>query len=244
MPLSAPRHSILPLPDTLPEDTALLLEPFAAAMRIEDLCVSPRYDRIAVLGTGRLGQLAVAAYAVLRRQTGLDVQVTALTRHRGLADLARELGADESTLFEGEGEDLPSAAWDLVIDTTGSPAGLDLALRLAAKEVHEKSTHGRPVAGLQHMTELVVDELNLQPMPTRPAEWNRHIPRQSFGTRPKLMWTARQDPPPGLANRVDLVVQREPGVPLEHLQTFDFAVADTLSMVDRLIRPHADREAS
>src|SRR5262249_25574864 len=53
---------------------------------------------------------------------------------------------------------------EIVIDTTGNPAAFELALELAIREVHVKSTHGRPAIGLRQPTAFVVDELSLVPL--------------------------------------------------------------------------------
>jgi threonine dehydrogenase-like Zn-dependent dehydrogenase len=157
----APVHACLPVPDELPDDTAVLAEPFAAALHAVR-CLAPRDgDRIAVLGPRRLGMLVIAALAAVRAAEGLRCTVVALARDERLLRLARQLGADEG--FDvGHGE--PPATFDVVVDTTGSPAGLETAVRLARREVHLKSTHGRRAAGLDHLTEFVVDELRLESM--------------------------------------------------------------------------------
>ena len=45
------------------------------------------------------------------------------------------------------------------------------AVRLARREVHLKSTHGRPSAGLAKLTAFVVDELGLARLPSDAAGW-------------------------------------------------------------------------
>ena len=88
---------------------------------------------------------------------------------------------------------------DVVIDTTGSPAGLELAVRLARHEVHLKSTHGQQAARLAHLTELVVDELAL-------AEWRGLESAPADVERPRIAWLVEEPPPAGLEERAELVV--------------------------------------
>jgi hypothetical protein len=64
-----------------------------------------------------------------------------------------------------------------VIDTTGNPNAFDLALRLARREVHLKSTHGRPAGGVPHLTEFVVDELRLERQGESSDEESGNAPR-------------------------------------------------------------------
>ena len=120
-------------------------------------------------------------------------------------------------------------AFDVVVDTTGHPAGLERALRLARREVHLKSTHGQPSAGVRHLTELVVDELSLAPLPARAAV-------------PRVAWLGAASPEPGLVGDADLAVG-EPaalvsrfasGAGLPHA---DAAVVDSVEGFERAVRP-------
>ncbi len=49
--------------------------------------------------------------------------------------------------------------FDVVFDTSGSAAGFALAVEAAQHVVHLKSTHGKPVMSLSHLTSMVVDEV-------------------------------------------------------------------------------------
>lgn len=160
--LLAPTNAILPLPDIIPDDAAVLVEPLAAALHAVDRIVPQSGETIAVLGPRRLGMLVVAALAARRKELNADYRILALARHTHLLALAERFGAEESRFIAGAGEGLGDEIADVVIDTTGSPAGFELALRLARREVHLKSTHGRPAGGVEHLTEFVVDELKLE----------------------------------------------------------------------------------
>lgn len=154
----APVDACLPVPDELPDDVAVLVEPFAAALHAVTTVAPRSGERVAVLGPRRLGMLVVAALAAKRG----DYAVEAVVRDPALAELARQFGAERCHVLAGEGDDEALAqAFDVVIDTTGSPAGLERAVRLARREVHLKSTHGQLAAGVRHLTELVVDELSI-----------------------------------------------------------------------------------
>jgi threonine dehydrogenase-like Zn-dependent dehydrogenase len=162
----APSGAVLPVPDELPDDTAVLVEPFAAALRAVERTPPRAGDRIAVLGPRRLGLLVVAALDGVRRRDGIDCELVAVVRREALGEAAREVGADAVAVVAGDhGAGLADGSFDVVFDTTGSPSGLETALRLARREVHLKSTHGRPAGGLTDPTAFVVDELTLAAAP-------------------------------------------------------------------------------
>lgn len=153
----APEGAILPVPDEIDDETAILLEPFAAALHAVDRSGARGAEDIVVLGPRRLGMLLIAALAARRREGLVAGRIRALVRRPELGELALELGADR---FDLVGRDRPAAA-DLVFDTSGNPEALGLALDLARRELHLKSTHGRGAGGLEGLTALVVDELEL-----------------------------------------------------------------------------------
>lgn len=52
-------------------------------------------------------------------------------------------------------------AFDLVFDTTGSISGLETSIHLTQNEIHRKTTNGQASLGIAHLTELVVDEISI-----------------------------------------------------------------------------------
>ncbi len=157
----APVRAVHAVPDALPDDTATLVEPFAAALHAAGRADWRAGDRVAVLGPRRLGMLLLAALAAERVRRGIDVEIVACVRREGLGPLARAMGADEVLLLEGDAP-LPEGFADVVFDTTGTAEGFARALPGARRELHLKSTHGRPAGGLTHLTEAVVDELRFE----------------------------------------------------------------------------------
>jgi threonine dehydrogenase-like Zn-dependent dehydrogenase len=153
----APVRAVLPLPSSVSPATATFVEPFAAALHAVRVVTRVPRRRIAVLGPRRLGALVIAALAAWRRRSGATYEILALARRPTLRALALALGADAAVDPDGLGD----GAADVVVDTTGDPAGLVRALQLATAEVHLKTTCGAPAAGLAHATAMVVDEVAL-----------------------------------------------------------------------------------
>jgi threonine dehydrogenase-like Zn-dependent dehydrogenase len=256
----APVGAVIEIPDALPTASAVLIEPFAAALHAVERVAPRPGDRIAVLGPRRLGLLVVAALAAHRHAQGVDFQIVAISRHASLLTLAESLGADTSvqlTRHAGEREDdeaMRAGRADVVIDTTGSAEGVLVALRLAEREVHLKSTHGQPSAGLAHLTELVVDEISLGPLPetaqagrTRLDSLARPIGRE----RATVGWLSQSDPPAWLDAHAELRRSRSAQALLRQLESdardglgrADVVVVDDAEQVDEALRPFADREA-
>jgi threonine dehydrogenase-like Zn-dependent dehydrogenase len=159
----APIEAIVEVPQAVSPLVAALTEPFAAALQGVDATRPREGERVAVLGPRRLGSLVIAALHGYRIDSGVSFQISALVRHRQLLDLAGALGADEQVLLGEQPIESLYKQYDIVFDTTGAPAGFELALRLARRVVHLKSTNGRTIMGLQRLTDMVVDEIALLP---------------------------------------------------------------------------------
>lgn len=160
----APVHAVLRLPAAVPPLAASFVEPFAAAWHAVGVIAPRPGDRILVLGPGRLGSLVVAALAAWRSRRGMNLEILAAARSAASRDRARRVGADQTFTPE------QAPACDVVVEATGSAAAADLALGLARRELHLKSTTGQQSLGLRHLTALVVDELSIAPAPPAPAE--------------------------------------------------------------------------
>ncbi len=148
--LTLPTENLHAVPGTVADSVAVFAEPLAAAYEILESCpISPK-TRSLVLGDGRLGQLCAAVLAragsaplVCGRHTS---KLERLAR-RGFEVTDRPLRLREK--------------FDLVVEATGSPAGLETALGLAAPRgtVVLKSTyHGRASIALAGA---VIDEIRI-----------------------------------------------------------------------------------
>ncbi len=249
----APKNSCIAVPDSVPDSAAVLVEPFAAALHAVHTIRPSTGERIAVLGPRRLGMLVVAALAGVRDERvrhGGGFAIAALVRDPALLQLAREFGATEARLTTGA--DAPTAqSYDVVVDTTGNPDGLDLAVALARREVHLKSTHGRPASGLARLTELVVDELAIASFPKEePPAGQAPWDRLRTGPRPRVAWLCDAAPPKWLAARAEVLHGSVAEIAAccdamtDGLPRADVAVADSPERVDLAIRPLPGREAS
>lgn len=150
--LSLPAINLHAVPEAVSDEAAVLVEPLAAACRVlEQVTVTPA-ARCAVVGPGRLGLLV----ALVLRSTGASVTVAGRGETR-LA-LARSLGFEA---LDGEGAAKRARQFDVVVDSTGQPAGLAIAKALVRPRgtiVMKSTFHGEAPLALAPM---VVDEITL-----------------------------------------------------------------------------------
>lgn len=148
--LTLPARNLHHVPAEIDDQSAVFVEPVAAACRIlEQIEIKPGM-RVAVLGDGRLGLLIAQ---VLRSATG---DVTVLGRHDEKLAIAGALG-----LIATRTADAGRTRYDIVVEATGRAAGLRDALSLAEPRgvVVLKSTfHGLVEASTWPA---VVDEITL-----------------------------------------------------------------------------------
>nr|CAX83905.1 Zinc-containing alcohol dehydrogenase superfamily protein [uncultured bacterium] len=150
--LILPLANLHPLPDLIPDEAAVFIEPLAAALAItRDWPVSPA-ERIAVTGDGKLGLLVAQVLGL----TGCDVVV--IGRHAKNWGVLEKRGIP--ALLEPDAESL-SGAMDRVVECSGSPTGLRLAQRLVRPkgQIILKST--LPQALPFDFAALTVDEITL-----------------------------------------------------------------------------------
>ncbi len=115
---SLPEQNLHRVPDTVPDDAAVFVEPLAAAFRIlEQIDVTGK--RVFILGDGRLGQLCAQ---VLARETN---RLMLIGKHESKLQCARDCGID--VIHRSEQTDQRVA--DVVVDCTGSPTGIQDAFR-------------------------------------------------------------------------------------------------------------------
>ncbi len=146
-----PEANLYEVPDSVPDESAVFVEPLAAAVEItEQIAVRPTH-KVIVLGDGKLGLLVAA---VLRLN---GCRVLLMGKHPEKLDIARKWGMDAALAGEAQPEGLA----DIVVECTGSPSGFAIARRLVRPRgtIVLKSTFAGDL-GFNAST-LVVDEITL-----------------------------------------------------------------------------------
>ena len=147
--LRLPDENLLPVPDSIPDETAVFTEPLAAAYEIFEQLHIARDHPVVVLGDGRLGALIALA---LKREGYLPV--VAGHHHEKLARLA-SLGLSASLE-----QDLKER-FDYVVDCTGHGDGLRRATELVKPRgtIVLKSTAAAGAA--LNLAPLVINEITV-----------------------------------------------------------------------------------
>lgn len=138
------------VPDSIPDDHAVFVEPLAAALQIlECEPISPN-AAVVLVGAGKLGLLCAQVLSL----TGIHVKV--VVRRPQVAGLLLKWGIEPV-----QADELPRNLADVVVDCTGTREGFETALNLVRPRgtIHLKSTYsGLPQANL---TRVVVDEIRV-----------------------------------------------------------------------------------
>ena len=129
----APEHVLVPVPPGMPSTTAVLAQPLAVAVHAVNLSGLAAGNRALVIGSGAIGSLTVAACAA--RQ--LDVLVAVDINPDQLA-MAAALGASATYLADADlparlAAAVPDGSFDVVIETSGTAAGLAMAAALVER---------------------------------------------------------------------------------------------------------------
>jgi threonine dehydrogenase-like Zn-dependent dehydrogenase len=146
-----PEVNLHAVPETLSDDDAVFVEPVAAACRIPQQIELRGSERVTILGDGRLGNLCAQ---VLKYR---GCQVTVVGKHDFKLNILRALGIDAILLENVR----PERSSDIVVDCTGSPSGLPLALQLVRPcgTIVQKTTVAAETT--MHMAPIVIDEIRL-----------------------------------------------------------------------------------
>jgi alcohol dehydrogenase len=149
--LTLPERNLHVLPDGIPLERAVFTEPLAAACEILDQVAIPPGETVAVLGDGKLGLLI----AMVLNAHGAKVHL--FGRHAEKLRIAAATGV-VTELASGE---LPTAAYDWVVEASGNPEGLRTAAAMARPRgtVILKSTIHGEVA--MDIAPIIVNEITL-----------------------------------------------------------------------------------
>lgn len=170
--LVAHASQLHPVPDSLPDEIAVLIEPLACAVHTARRVPINPGASVLVIGAGTVGLLTLLA---LRKLTAAG-EVHVIAKHRHQADRARELGATQvigaectaralrrstgALLVEPEvGDGYLLGGVDMAFECTGGSAGLNTALR-SLRAGGTVVASGMPAGGVD-LTPLWCRELHL-----------------------------------------------------------------------------------
>lgn len=155
--LTLPIANLHPVPDGVPDETAVFTEPLAAALEIQEQVEVGPDHRALVVGDGKLGQLIARSLALAA------CDLTVLGRHERKLRLLEKLGI--VTAEAEPGATLPAGldpgSFDLAVECTGSPSGF-VAARAALRPrgtLVLKSTYSGELTF--DASSIVVDEITL-----------------------------------------------------------------------------------
>jgi threonine dehydrogenase-like Zn-dependent dehydrogenase len=142
--IAVPARNLHEVPASISDEEAVFAEPLAAAIQVlRQVKIGPT-DKVVVLGDGRLGQLVARVLKPLVRRPLL------VGRHAGKLETAEKAGVQAVA----EKDYVPAAQADVVVEATGNPKGLELAMRA----VRPRGTI------VLKSTVAVPDSLNLAPL--------------------------------------------------------------------------------
>ncbi|HSR53806.1 MAG TPA: alcohol dehydrogenase catalytic domain-containing protein [Acidobacteriota bacterium] len=164
-----PACNLHPVSDHLSDQAAVFCEPLAAALQVQEAVRVAPHESVLVVGAGRLGQLIARVLAPL----GCRLRVAA--KHPSHVRRLEAQGIEPLSP-----QDVPVSRFEVVVEATGSPAGLQAALaavrprgRIVLKSTYADGAAGRAggdaepeprdpgLAANLDLTQIVVDEIQL-----------------------------------------------------------------------------------
>lgn len=150
-----PIENLHVVPDSISDDQAVLVEPLAAAIQILHQVHVTSTDRVTIVGDGRLGLMCAMALKHVASQVRVVGKHDRKLRRFSCREIETVNIAAGDPALELRRPD------DVVVDCTGSPSGLSLALDLVRPRgtVVLKTT----IAGEHQMSlaRIVIDEINV-----------------------------------------------------------------------------------
>ncbi|MBI4826997.1 MAG: alcohol dehydrogenase catalytic domain-containing protein [Nitrospirae bacterium] len=115
--VTLPLKNIHVIPDNVPDEEAVFVEPLAAAFEITRQVKIRQSDNVCILGDGKLGLLTAQVISL----SGCNL--TVVGKHDNKLAILGGMGIETLILSEFD-----KKGFDIVIDATGSPSGLKTAL--------------------------------------------------------------------------------------------------------------------
>lgn len=149
--VAVPERNLHVVPDIISDEEAVFVEPLAAAYQVVVQCAIDGRQNVSVVGPGRLGILV----AQVLKTTGCRLTVYGRNAKKML--LCEKKGIQTIHVDAC----VPSRDRDVVVECTGSPEGLGIAMQLVRPRgtILLKSTCAE--AGAVNLAPLVVNEVNL-----------------------------------------------------------------------------------
>lgn len=115
-----PVEVLFEVPENVPDEQAVFVEPLAAALEILEQHHIKPFEKVVILGDGKLGLITALAL------NALNIDVTLVGKHLNKLDIASAQGCKTSLL-----NDFPvEKKYDVVVEATGSISGFETALAL------------------------------------------------------------------------------------------------------------------
>jgi threonine dehydrogenase-like Zn-dependent dehydrogenase len=140
-----PLENVHLVPDDVTDEEACFAEPLAAACRVAEQGMIRQGENVAVIGDGKLGLLVAHAISIYQRQQNQNLtsssSITCFGRHQNKLDLLKPVGVTGILVSETTATDY-AGKFDVVIEASGSPQGILLALALTPPlgSIIQKST--------------------------------------------------------------------------------------------------------
>ncbi len=150
--LRLPLSNLLPVPERIPDEHAVFVEPLAAACGISERVAVTSSQRVAVIGDGKLGLLCAQTLALTGAHVlsiGKHEQKQRIVERRGVEVTSPKKAAKRVREF------------DVVVEASGSPSGFNLALTLLRPRgtlVLKSTFHG---SNEIDAARIVVDEISI-----------------------------------------------------------------------------------
>ena len=130
-----PERNLHVIPDAIPLESAVFMEPLAAACEILDQVRIPAGELVAVLGDGKLGLLVAQ---VLHAH---GARVKQFGRHQNKLLISERAGVETGSVSAV----MPETAFDFVVDATGTREGLAAAVKMVKPRgtiIMKSTVHG------------------------------------------------------------------------------------------------------
>ena len=191
-------HLVHEVPEGLAPEVAVYTEPLAAALEITSRVHIDPARNVAVIGDGRLSymiaqvlSLSGADLTVIGKHREKLMRFDPFARTRTIDSFGLHLDSGNPSLaggFEPSPEKLDEDTYEIVVDATGNPSGLDLASRITRRQgtIIVKSTYAG--ATRIDMSRIVVNEITIQGSRCGPFEPALNLLSRGLVKLPEVEW--------------------------------------------------------